>query len=232
MPYLHLRSCSASSPPVRDLATTPRASRSPSRTARPDVLHTHTAKAGTTGRVAALLAGRGRPRAVVHTFHGHVLSGYFEPGARACLPLRRAGARSRHGPHRRCQRRGPRRPRPAPRRAAGEDRRDPVRLRPRRARSAPTRTRAAESARELGVADDAFVIGWAGRLTEIKQPARLVRVCARRAREACSCSPATGSSAPEVEALAAELGVADRVRLLGYVDDLGALVRRVRRASS
>ncbi len=45
---------------------------------RPDVLHTHTAKAGATGRTAALSLGRSRrPRALVHTFHGHVLRGYF-----------------------------------------------------------------------------------------------------------------------------------------------------------
>lgn len=45
---------------------------------RADVLHTHTAKAGATGRTAALVARGGWPRATVHTFHGHVLSGYFD----------------------------------------------------------------------------------------------------------------------------------------------------------
>jgi glycosyltransferase involved in cell wall biosynthesis len=42
---------------------------------RPDVIHTHTAKAGVLGRLAAILAGGKAIR--IHTFHGHLLHGYF-----------------------------------------------------------------------------------------------------------------------------------------------------------
>jgi glycosyltransferase involved in cell wall biosynthesis len=44
----------------------------------PDVINTHTAKAGLVGRIAAFSLGANRPR-IVHTYHGHVLYGYFGP---------------------------------------------------------------------------------------------------------------------------------------------------------
>jgi glycosyltransferase involved in cell wall biosynthesis len=45
---------------------------------KPDVIHTHTAKAGVVGRVASILSGHKSVR--VHTFHGHLLNGYFGAG--------------------------------------------------------------------------------------------------------------------------------------------------------
>lgn len=43
---------------------------------RPDLVHTHTAKAGALGRVVCRLLGL----PCLHTYHGHVLHGYFGPG--------------------------------------------------------------------------------------------------------------------------------------------------------
>lgn len=43
---------------------------------KPHIIHTHTAKAGATGRLAGLLA---RPTAKrIHTYHGHLLNGYYQ----------------------------------------------------------------------------------------------------------------------------------------------------------
>ena len=44
---------------------------------KPDYIHTHTAKAGVLGRTAAILVcSRAK---LIHTFHGHLLHGYFSP---------------------------------------------------------------------------------------------------------------------------------------------------------
>jgi len=54
------------------------------RTFRPHIVHTHMAKAGSLGRAAAIVANAIRPRhsraRIIHTYHGHVLDGYFRPG--------------------------------------------------------------------------------------------------------------------------------------------------------
>ncbi len=51
------------------------------RTERPDIVHTHTAKAGTAGRVAGImykgLSGKTRRCHFVHTYHGHVFHSYY-----------------------------------------------------------------------------------------------------------------------------------------------------------
>ena len=45
------------------------------RTFKPHVIHTHTAKAGFLGRIASIISLQ--PSIRVHTFHGHLLNGYF-----------------------------------------------------------------------------------------------------------------------------------------------------------
>ena len=47
------------------------------RSFKPHIIHTHTAKAGFLGRIASIVSLQ--PSIRVHTFHGHLLNGYFGP---------------------------------------------------------------------------------------------------------------------------------------------------------
>lgn len=184
---------------------------------RPDVLHTHTAKAGATGRLAALAVGSARPRAIVHTYHGHVLSGYFSRRWERVFRLierllsHTAGTLVA---------------------VSDEVRDDLVRFRVAPAErfvvvpygfDLPAWSEADEAARrrlraEVG-ADARFVVGWAGRLTAIKRPLDLVRTLGgllERDVDALLVLVGDGEDRPAVEALAAELGLRDRCRFTGF----------------
>jgi len=65
------------------------------RKTKPQIVHTHTAKAGVLGRIAAILT---RVPVRVHTFHGHVLHGYFSPlVTRVFIQIERVLSRFTHG---------------------------------------------------------------------------------------------------------------------------------------
>lgn len=62
---------------------------------KPDIVHTHAAKAGTLGRLAAW---RNKVPVALHTFHGHVFHGYFSPAkTRLFLEIERFLARKTSG---------------------------------------------------------------------------------------------------------------------------------------
>jgi glycosyltransferase involved in cell wall biosynthesis len=179
---------------------------------RPHIVHTHTAKAGLLGRSAAVLA---RVPSRVHTYHGHLLYGYFSPlrtrlvvgtermTARLCDRLVAVGARVRDELV-----------------AAGVGRPDQYVVVPPGTALGPLPDRASARA-ALGVPGDDPVVAYVGRLTRIKRPDRLAGVM-RELRQRvpgvrfviCGGGDATG----EVEAAAAESDGA--VRLVGWRRDV------------
>jgi len=191
-------------------------------TERPDVLHTHTAKAGATARIAARLAGRARPRVVVHTYHGHVLRGYFSPAKTAVFRRIERGLAKRTSALV----------------AVSEQVRDDLvamGIAPRErfavipygfdlsGRVDPGGSLRERVRAELGAGDGTFVVGWVGRLTAIKQPLLLVRTLhslAGQGVDATLCVVGDGPDRPEAEALARELGMAGRCRFVGYQKEL------------
>lgn len=91
LPLTKVRGLGRSPDPLDDLRAL-RALHHQMRQFRPDIVHTHTAKAGALGRLAARAA---RVPALVHTFHGHLLHGYFSPAVtRGVVQVERTLART------------------------------------------------------------------------------------------------------------------------------------------
>jgi glycosyltransferase involved in cell wall biosynthesis len=207
--------------PLRDLVATIRLARL-IRRERPQILHTHTAKAGTVGRVAALLAGSRRPPIVVHTFHGHVLRGYFGPLRSLFFRLleRRLAAISTAlvavSPQVRDDL--------VALGVAPRDRFVVIRLGIELdQRVAPEQNGRLESRRYLGIPPDRFAVGWIGRMTAVKRTDDVL-VAFRRLRDsgvdACLCMVGDGPDRPQLERRAHELGVMRDTLFLGYQEDV------------
>jgi glycosyltransferase involved in cell wall biosynthesis len=188
------------------------------REVRPHILHTHTAKAGAIGRTAALLAGDARPPIVVHTFHGHVLRGYFDPMRTAFY---REVERSLARVTTRLVAVSP------------EVRDELVQLGVAPAakfsvirlgidldsRIVEPASDGLELRRAFGIPEDAFVVGWIGRMTAIKHlPDVLVAFARLRDRgiDARLCLVGDGPDREYVEELAYRLGIARSTLYLGY----------------
>jgi glycosyltransferase involved in cell wall biosynthesis len=190
---------------------------------RPQILHTHTAKAGAVGRLAALAAGRARPPVIVHTFHGHVLRGYFGPAKTfGFRTLERWLARVTT----------------ALVAVSPEVRDDLVQLgvAPREkfvvvrlGIELEERTRTVEASgadlrRALGIGPEAFVVGWVGRMTAVKRTDDVLltfRALLDRGVDAYLLLVGDGPDREQLERRAHELGVVTRCLFVGYQDDVG-----------
>ena len=182
---------------------------------KPDVVHTHTAKAGTLGRIAAVLM---RVPVRVHTFHGHVLHGYFSPMVtRVFIVIERVLGWFTHGIV-----------------SVGSQVRDDLLavgigtmekftvIAPGVARSEPvSRDVARES---LGLLPDTYVALFIGRLTQIKRPDRLLEafsIVLEKVPSSVLLMAGEGELFESTKQTGAHFG--DSVRFLGWRSDLAVL---------
>ncbi|MFC4606811.1 glycosyltransferase [Streptomyces maoxianensis] len=178
---------------------------------RPHIVHTHTAKAGALGRAAAVLA---RVPSRVHTFHGHLLHGYFSPAKTRLLvqtERRLAGLTDRLvavGSQVRDDLL-----------AAGIGKADQYTVTP-PGTKLPAAPEPAEARRRLGIPQGGPVVAYVGRITAIKRPDRFLAV-AREVRRAVPAAQfvmcGAGDFQPDPEAVT-ELG--DSLHLLGWRADV------------
>jgi glycosyltransferase involved in cell wall biosynthesis len=191
------------------------------RRVRPDIVHTHTAKAGAIGRIAALLAGPGRRPVVVHTFHGHVLRGYFGTvGTLLFRGIETALARVTDrlvavSPEVRDELVGLR--------VAPPEKFSVVRL----GIELEPRVRfdddPAEVRRRHGIAPGKFVVGWFGRMTAVKRTDDLLTMLAgarERGVDALLLLVGDGDDRDRLEQRAHDLGLARSCLFVGYQEDV------------
>jgi len=196
------------------------------RSERPHILHTHTAKAGAIARAAALLAGRARPPVVLHTFHGHVLKGYFDAGRTAFFRhVERTLARASDvlvavSPEVRDEL--------VELGVAPYEKFVVIRL------GIPLEERLGGSAADVdyrhlyGIPPGAFVVGWVGRMTGVKATEavlEIVRAARERGVDAVLCMVGDGPDREGLERLAHELGIARQCYFVGYQSDVAGYYR-------
>lgn len=183
---------------------------------RPHILHTHTAKAGALGRAAAQVSGI-RP-ILIHTYHGHLLNGYFSPSkTRAVVQIERAlGSRTDHfitvGAQVRDQLL-----------AAGIGRPEKYSVIPPGLEPLTYPTRSAARA-ELRITEDAPVICVVGRVTAIKRPDRVADVAARLASSHPGAVVLVAGSGDLMDDLRSRVDHENLpIRLLGWCDDVATV---------
>ena len=211
--------------PIRDALSILRLARL-IREQRPRILHTHTAKAGTVGRLAALLAGDARPEVVVHTFHGHVLRGYFGPlksGAFRLLERLLARVTTRLiavSPQVRDDL--------VALGVAPAEKFSVVRLGIELGERLETAEGGAEARARLGIGADRFVVGWVGRMTGVKRTddvLEALRLLREREVDAVLLMVGDGPDREHVEQRASELGIVRHCLFLGYQEDVSGWYR-------
>jgi glycosyltransferase involved in cell wall biosynthesis len=196
------------------------------RSERPHILHTHQAKAGAIARAAALAVGDARPPLVLHTFHGHVLKGYFDPARTAFFRhVERSLARGSDAlvavsPEVRDELVGLG---VAPRQKFAV-----IRL------GIPLQERLSDASADVdfrrlyGIGSDSFVVGWVGRMTGVKDTGAVLEIV-RAAREsgvdAVVCMVGDGPDRERLEQLAHHLGIARACYFVGYQPEVAGFYR-------
>jgi glycosyltransferase involved in cell wall biosynthesis len=185
---------------------------------RPHIVHTHTAKAGTLGRVAATLC---RVPIVVHTYHGHVLKGYFSPAktrvfveierwlAKASTRLLTVTDRVRDDL--------------LEKRIGTPDQYQVVPLGLPLDPFAVAEARRGELRRELGLTPETPLVGIVARLVPIKAHEVFLDAASIVAQRHPTCRfviVGDGERRAELEACSARLGLGDRTLFLGWRGDL------------